>query len=390
VNGNDTLRTQLSRIQTGAFVAGLVVLALCGFGATGNAVQFFRSYLFAFLFWVGLSLGCLAVLMVHYVAGGRWGYAVRRMLEAGTKTLPLMGLLFIPLLFGLPVLYIWARPEAVAADPLLRHKEPYLNVPFFIGRAVFYFAVWIGLASALDRAATAQDESPSRALTGRLLKIGGGGLLAYGLTMTFASIDWAMSLDPHWYSTIYGVLFLAGQALGAFALVIVVAVWLRRQPTLAEALQPQQLHDLGNFMLTFVIFWAYISFSQFLIIWAGNLPEETTWYLRRFHGGWGKVGLFLVALHFFVPFLLLLSRDVKRNPRAMGAVAVGLLVLCVVDLFWIVVPGYRGVKFGVHWMDVAALVGIGGLWLGAFLRRLKSRSLVPAHDARVEEALEVA
>ncbi len=380
----------LSRIQNVAFVAGLAALAACGLGAVGHTAQFFRSYLVAFLFWVGLSLGCLAILMVHYVAGGRWGYSVRRMLEAGTKTLPVMGLLFIPVLFGLQVLYVWARPEAVAADPLLRHKEPYLNVPFFIGRTVFYFAVWIGLASALDRAATAQDESPSPALSGRLLKIGGGGLLAYGLTMTFASIDWAMSLDPHWFSTIYGVLFLAGQVLGAFALVIVVAVALRRQPALAEALQPQQLHDLGNFMFTFVIFWAYISFSQFLIIWAGNLPDETTWYLRRFQGGWGKVGLFLVALHFFGPFLLLLSRDVKRNPRALATVAAGLLVVCVVDVFWIVVPGFQGVKFGVHWMDLAALVGIGGLWLGVFLRRLKSRSLVPVHDARVEAALEAA
>jgi len=385
VNGNDSLSRQLNRVERGALVAGLLCAAVCAVAGWFDTTQFFRSYLVAYLFWIGLPLGCLVIVMIHHLAGGRWGFGVRRLLEAGTRTLLLMAVLFVPLLFGLQSLYVWARPEAVAASEMLRHKQPYLNVPFFIVRAAIYFAVWLGLAWRLDRAAADQDRAPSLDVTRRLTALGGGGLVAYGLTMSFAAFDWAMSLEPEWFSTVYGVLLMTGQVLGGFALVIIVAAALAKQKPLADAVSAQQFHDLGNFMFTFVIFWAYISFAQYLIIWAGNLPEENSWYLRRFEGGWSGVGIFLMVFHFFAPFFLLLSRDIKRRPGRLAAVAVGVLAVCVVDLFWIVKPAFDRSRFSVHWMDVVALLGIGGLWVAAFVGQLKGRSLVPVHDARVEE-----
>ena len=350
---------------------GVAALALCGIGAMLNSQRFFEAYLMAYIFWLGIALGCQAIMMVHHLAGGRWGFVVRRLLEAASRTLPVLALLFLPVLLGLRSLYVWI------ANPI-EHKQPYLNVPFFLIRAAIYFAVWLGTMFLLDRAAATQDRTPSRETTRRLTIISGTGLGLYVLTMTFASIDWMMSLEPHWFSTIYGLLIMTGQVLGAFAFVIVAA-------TLLAKVDPQQFHDLGNFLLTFVIFWAYIAFSQFLIIWSGNLTEENPWYLRRLDAGWKWVGVALLVLHFFVPFLLLLSRDIKRRSPWLAKVALGVLVMCFVDVFWIVAPAFGR---SVHWMDIVAPVGIGGVWLAAFIKQLKARSLVPVHDSRVEEELE--
>lgn len=386
---NETIRRQLDRVQRAALIVGVLGLVACGAGAAlGNVVQFFRSYLVAYLFWLGLGLGSLAILMIHFVAGGRWGFSVRRLLEAAAGTLPLLALLFVPIVFGLKFLYIWTHANVVAADENLRHKALYLNVPFFLVRAAVYFLVWIGLAFLLARTAKAQDENPEPRHAKRLAAVSAFGLIAYGLTMTFAAFDWGMSLEPHWVSTIYGVLLMTGQVLTAFAFVILVATRLLGDESFAKVLGTRQLHDLGNFLLTFVIFWAYIAFSQFLITWAGNLPEETVWYIHRFRGGWGYIGLAMVVLHFLVPFLLLLSRDVKRNPRSLAAVAVGVLVVSVVDLYWQIAPGFARTDLNVHWLDGAAFVGVGGLWVAAFAWQLKQRSLVPVHDARVEEELQ--
>jgi hypothetical protein len=355
------------------------------FGALRAPARFYQSYLVSFIFWIGLSLGCLAILMTHYLAGGRWGYPVRRLLEAGSQTLPLMALLFIPILFGMRLLYIWMRPEAVAADDLLQHKHLYLNFPFFVIRAVVYFGSWIGLMWALARAAARQDDAPGAGIAQKLAAIGAGGLVLYFLTMSFAAVDWAMSIEPHWYSTIYGILFFSGQGLSGFAFVIVVLALLMKHPPLSEQTGPDNLHDLGNFLLTFVIFWAYISFSQFLIIWAGNLEEEIPWYLRRFEGGWKWYAWGLVILHFFIPFFLLLSRDLKRRKDPLAAIAAGIFILSIADVIWQVVPAFYPEGFSLHWMDIAALAGIGGLWVAVFIRQLKRRSLLPVHDARVEE-----
>ena len=388
MNNVASLQAELDRIQRLSLIIGVLGLAFCAAGAAINPKEFFQAYLMAYVFWLGIALGCLAILMIHHLAGGRWGFAVRRLLEAASRTLPLLAALFIPLLFGLRSLYIWTDPAAVAADKLLQHKQAYLNVPFFVVRAMIYFAVWLVMTFLLNRAGAIQDQRPSREVTRRLTLISGAGLGLYMMTMTFASVDWAMSLEPHWFSTIYGVLIMSGQVLGGFAFVIVVAALLARRKPYADVIEPQHFHDLGNFLLTFIIFWAYIAFSQFLIIWSGNLTDENFWYLHRFDGGWKWVGVALVVLHFFVPFLLLLSRDIKRRSPWLANVALGIFVMCLVDVFWIVAPGFGRAGFRVYWMDVVAPIGLGGVWVAEFIRQLKGKSLVPVHDSRVEEELE--
>lgn len=379
------IQTTLDRIQRRSLIAGAAALTACAWGALGSPQRFLESYLVGYLFWTGIALGCAALLMLHHLVGGGWGVAIRRLLESGTRTFPLAAVLALPLLFGLRSLYVWARPEAVAGDELLQHKQPYLNVPFFVARTAFYFAVWLALAWALNRWSAEEDRTGSPAVRSRLQKLSGPGLILYGLTVTFASVDWVMSLEPHWYSTIYGILFIVGQALATLAFAITALLVLGTRPPLAEILTPQNFHDLGNLTLAFVMLWAYVAFSQFLIIWSGNLPEEIPWYLARTRGGWGAVAVGLVLFHFVLPFLLLLARQNKRRLRALGALAAAMLALRLVDLYWIVAPAFHRQELAVHWMDLAAPVGVGGLWMAAFVWQLKQRPLVPAGIAVLGE-----
>jgi hypothetical protein len=375
----------IARFRLPAFFVGAAALGVCAIGGFFAPAQFFHSYLFAFLFWAGVALGCLAVAMLHHVTGGAWGLPIRRPLESGSRTLPLLAVLFLPIAVGARRLYEWADPAAVARDPVLQHKSAYLNVPFFLGRAVLYFAAWFALAYFLNRWSLEQDATGDRPIARRLQLLSSGGLILYGLTVTFASIDWAMSLEPHWFSTMYGVLFIAGQGLSAFAFIILVLVLLSGSPPLAGYVGPKHFHDLGKLMLAFVMFWAYVSFSQYLIIWAGNLPEEIPWYLRRLQGGWGWIGAALLVFHFILPFLMLLPASANRNPRTLAAVA-GLVVLMrLVDVFWLTKPAFGGVRFRLHWMDLLAPIGIGGLWLATFLWQLGKRPLLPVNDPEFQQ-----
>ena len=377
----------LERFQRPTLFVGAAALAICVVGGFFAPAQFFRSYLSAFLFWVGIALGCMAVAMLHHVTGGAWGLPIRRPLESGTRTLPLMLLLFLPIVVGAGKIYEWADPAAVAHDPILRHKSLYLNLPFFIGRALFYFAAWLALAYFLNRWSLEQDSTGERPIARRLQLLSSAGLVAYGLTVTFASIDWAMSLEPHWFSTMYGVLFIAGQALSAFAFIVALLVLLSNTPPFAGFVGPRHYHDLGKLMLAFVMFWAYVSFSQYLIIWSGNLPEEIPWYLRRLQGGWGWVGVALILLHFVLPFLLLLPASANRNPRILGMVAAIVVLMRFVDVFWLTQPAFAGSRFRLHWMDLLAPIGVGGLWLAAFLWQLGKRPLLPMNDPEMQQAL---
>lgn len=388
MNGLETLRPQLDQFQRRSLIAGVVALALCLVAAPGRPQQFFQSYLEAYLFWIGISLGCLAIVMLHHMVGGSWGVPVRRLLEAGTRTLPLMALLFVPILVGVHVLYVWARPEAVAADPLLQLKSPYLNVPAFWVRAVIYFAIWIAIGHFLSRWSLEQDRTADRSLTGRLRALSGPGLLLYGLTATFSAIDWAMSLEPEWHSTMYGMIFMASHGLQSLAFVIVVAYLLARQGSLSGVASPPRFHDLGNLTLAFVLLWTYTAFSQFLIMWAENLTDEVPWYLHRTRGGWQGIAIALIALQFAVPFLLLLSRVMKRSAALLSMVAAGILVMRLVDYFWLVAPTFHPAALSLHWMDVLAPIGIGGIWIAMFVRQLQGKSLVPLHDPRLAAAAE--
>lgn len=375
----------LYRVQRTGLVVGVVFLALCALGWVLAPEQFFRSYLMGFLFWFGIALGSLAVLMIHHIAGGAWGAVIRRLLESSIGTIPILALFFVPVALGVHHLYEWSHVDEVAHDAVLQAKSAYLNTPFFLVRAVGYFVVWIGMATLLRRWSIEQDRSGDPRTTYRLELLSRGGLVLYGLTVTFAAVDWMMSLEPHWFSTIYGLLVMGGQGIAAFALVIPLAVLLSRQRGLAHYFGPAQFHDLGNMMLAFVMIWAYLSFSQLLIIWSGNLPEEITWYLHRSEGGWRAVGYGLLVFNFALPFAVLLSRGVKRTGARLAVVALWLIVMRFVDVYWMVAPAFDHESALPHWLDFCAVLGIGGVWLWFFVGRLVQHPVLPLRDPLLPE-----
>jgi hypothetical protein len=378
---------RLERAMLPVAAAGLFLLAI---GYLMNPAQFFRSYLFAYVFWAGVAVGCLSISMISHLTGGLWGLLIRRFLEAGTRTFPVLTLLFLPVAFGVGTIYSWTHP---GHDPVLLEKAIYLNVPFFLVRAAFYFAAWILLAHFLNKWSLALDAGVSRRISRRLEALAGGGLLVLGLTITLSAIDWGMSLAPHWFSTIYGVLFMVGQVLSAMALMIVLVAILAEERPIAEAIRPRTIQDLGKLLLAFTMLWAYLNLSQFLIVWSGNLSEETPFYLQRLQGGWQYVSFVLLLFHFVIPFLLLLSRDLKRNPRRLGMLAAGMFLIRLLDLYWLLAPdllghGHETVPFTLHWLDLVAPVGIGAAWLYFFLGQLRNRPILPMGEPEVMELLE--
>lgn len=356
------MNERLSRVGRIAVIAGSVSSVGAAAGWMLDPEQFYRSYLVSYLLWLGIALGSVSLLMIFHMTGGNWGLLTRRLFESGSRTIPLMLILIVPVLIGIPHLYIWSHADAVAASKILQHKAPYLNSTAFLIRTAFYFIVWLGLMVLLNG-----DKEP---VTRRLQKISGPGLVIHGFVVSFAVIDWVMSLEPEWFSTMFGAMFLVGQLLSALAFGIIVLLWLAGDSEIALIARPARLLDLGNLMLAFVMLWAYTSFSQFLIIWAGNLPDENPWYIHRLSGGWGWIALILVVFHFAVPFLLLLSRYVKRRTELLSALAASMIVMRFVDIFWNVQPSYSP-SVHVHWLDGATLIGVGGLWVGAFIWNMR-------------------
>jgi hypothetical protein len=311
---------------------------------------------------------------------------IRRVLESATRTLPFMALLFLPVLLGVHQLYEWSHAGVVAHDVILQRKSPYLNVPFFVVRAAAYFAAWSVVVYFMNRWSLEQDECASPAVALRLEQLSRGGLVLIGLTMSFAAIDWMMSIEPHWFSTIYGMLVMGGQVVSAMAFAIPVLALLSAEGApLAGIVKRDQVHDLGKLLFAFVMVWTYFNLSQFLIVWSANLPEEIPWYLKRTEGGWQYVAIAIVLVHFVLPFAVLLSRDLKRNPRQLAVIASIVIVARWVDLFWMVTPAFHPGHLTAHWMDVAAPVGVGGLWFWMFVRQLKGRSLLAVHDPSLPE-----
>ncbi len=372
----------LQKVGLGLGLVGLIGMAV---GFASDHAQFYKSYLLGYVFVLGIPIGSLALLMIHHLSGGRWSLALRRTFEASSRTLPLMAVLFLPIIFGIHDLYHWSHADVVANDAILRHKAPYLNQSGFIIRAVVYFVVWSFLALMLARWSAQQDTE--RFPLDRFNKISGPGVLILGLTVTFASVDWVMSLDAHWFSTLFGLWFLVGMALTALAFSIVVAALLHNNANVAKALSTDRFHDYGTLLYAFIMLWAYLSYSQFLIIWSANLPEEIPYYLRRFGDGWQGVTLVVVAGHFVLPWLLLLFRSNKRTTRRLVAVACFMLVMRFLDVFWLIAPWVKQGAFGVHWMDIAAVLGVFGLWVGAFCYLLKGRAVLPVGDPYLPEAL---
>jgi len=341
----------------------------------------------AYMLWLGVTLGCLALGMVHQLSGGAWGVLIRRPIGAAVRVIPLMTALFLPIALGVMRIYPWTNADLVAHDEALQHKQLYLNVPFFLTRAAFYFLAWNALSYFLNRWSLEQDRTGDPRIARRMQMLSGGGLVVYGLTITFASFDWLMSLEPHWYSTIYGVLILGGQGLSSLAFLIIVLVWLSRRPPLDQIVIPAHFHDLGNLMLAFVMLWAYFSFSQYLIIWAGNLPAEIAWYLHRMQTGWRPIAVVLMLFHFALPFVVLLSRTVKRQGRLLVRVAIAVLVVRLVDLWWLIGPEFHTDGIAVSWMDAWIPLTVGAIWLAAFIYQLRGRAILPVHDPEFDETL---
>jgi hypothetical protein len=377
----------LERVRRRSMLVGIAALLLCIFGALFQRDQFFRSYLFSYLFYLGLTLGCMALAMLQYLTGGAWGIVIRRIAEAATRTIPLLALLFVPVLVGIPRLYSWSHDNVVKADPILQHKHLYLNVPFFLVRAAIYFLGWWIFAHFLNKWSHQQDTTGGDPRGRRLQRLSGPGLMFYAMSVTFAAVDWSMSIEPHWFSTIYGLLFIAGQGLSALAFCIALLVILSDEGgPLAGVIGPAHFQDIGKLLFTFTMLWAYFSFSQFLIIWSGNLVDEIPWYVERLKGGWQWIGLLLVVFHFALPFALLLSRTLKRRTRTLVRIAALIIVMRFIDLFWLIAPDYRG-GFRVDWMDFLTPLGIGGLWLAMFLFQLKKWPLLPVRDPHLAEAI---
>jgi hypothetical protein len=378
----------VNRVQRLALIFGAVFTLLLAAGLFINRDQFFRSYLFAFSFWAGVSIGSLALLMLQHLTGGGWGLVIRRVLEASTRTLPVVVLLFVPIVLGAHRIYKWTDAHEIAEHPVLQEKSKYLNLSFFSVRAAIYFLIWMVLAYFLNRWSLLQDRTADKKYAKNMRVLSGPGMVLFVFTVTFASIDWFMSLDWEWSSTIYGFLFVAAWGLSALAFTIAVMAALSKHEPMNNIVAQLHFHDLGKLLLAFVMLWSYFAFSQFLIIWSGNLPEEIRWYLPRTHGAWGAIALTVIVLHFAFPFLFLLSRSLKRNAGKLVIVAVLILVMRLLDLFWMITPNFSGMAFQVNWMDLVAPLAMGGLWLSAFAWALKQRALIPINDPGYENVLE--
>jgi hypothetical protein len=372
-------------IQRRSLVIGVIGAIASVAGAFLAPDSFYSAYLSGFMFWLGLSLGCMAILMLHHLVGGAWSIVIRRILESGMMTLPLMFVLFIPILLNLPKLYFWARPGLT--DPkIVEIHDSYLNFNGILIRYILYFAIWFGMAYFLNRWSTEQDTIAGQS-TLRFRAMSSIGLVIYSFTISFAVIDWVMSLQARWISTIYGFIFIAGEALSAFCFCVVIESILGKRKPMSDYLTDTEVHDHGKFMLTFVMVWTYFNFSQWLIIWAGNLPDEIPWYMRRMNGGWGEVGLFLAVFQFAVPFALLLSRQLKREARTLVRLASWILLMRMVDIFWHVEPALHP-AFHVSWLHFTIIAGIGGLWMAYFFHNLRSRPLLPVNAPQTLRLLE--
>ena len=373
--------------QRRALVVGIVFLVVLLAGIFFNPHQFFQSYLIGWTFWTGITVGSLALLMLQHLTGGGWGLVIRRSLEAATRVLPLMVVLFVPVVIGAGSIYHeWMDPHEVETHLAVKFKAGYLNLPFFTVRAVIYFAIWGALVFFLNKWSLAQDRTADNRYTKNMRVLSGPGMVILIFSISFAAIDWYMSIEPEWFSTIYGFIYVAAWALSALAFVIAVMARLSHQEPMSRIVAPLHFHDLGKLLLALVMLWAYFAFSQFLIIWSGNLPEEITWYVRRIYGGWGVLIVTIGILHFFAPFLFLLSRGIKRNPHKLVLVAILVLIMRAADLIWMLAPAFQHRMWIL--MDAAAVIGFGGLWLAFFTWQLGKRPLIPINDPQFESTLE--
>ncbi len=386
---NRTYRlTDKGRFGSTALIVGIIGLVLSAVGWTTDARQFFHSYLVAFVFWMTIALGGLFFVMLHHLVNAKWSIVIRRFGESLMMVIPFMLILFIPVLFGIKDIFDWSDPQVVASDHLLMGKAAFLNIPFFIIRALFYFCIWIVLAFLLNKLSLQQNEAATREQIRRARIISAPGMILFALTLTLASFDWLMSLDARWYSTIFGAYIFSGSFLAMLALTTFIIIRLQNNGVLRESITMEHYHDLGKLMFAFVIFWGYMAFSQYLLIWYGNIPEETVWFLHRWEGSWRTVSLIIVFGHFVIPFFILFPQSTKRNKSVMTVMTIWILVMHWMDIHWIVMPTFH--YHGIHltWMDGATVIGIGGIFLFIFWRFFSSHPLVPVKDPNLKRSIE--
>jgi len=379
------------KLLGGGLAAGIIGLAaslvLAAFLEDGLE-RFWSSYLVNFAYFLSLSLGALFFVIVQHLTRAGWSVVLRRVAEAIAANLSVLFVIFIPLLFGLHHIYHWTAPVVAAQDKVLAGKLPYLNQPFFIARCLVYFALWSWLASYFFKRSTEQDESGNPQLTSRMERLSAPAMVAYAFSVTFAAFDILMSLDPHWFSTIFGVYYFAGGVVGFFALLVASLFMLQRAHRLRRAITPEHYHDLGKFLLAFVVFWSYIAFSQYMLMWYGDIPEETAWYLTRQSGDWVAVSIAMILGHFFIPFLALLSRYPKRRPYLLLLPALWVLLFHWLDLYWLIVPELSPPgRAPLGLMDLTLFLAMGGVFVAGFAYRLRDKSLIPERDPRLEESL---
>lgn len=386
---------ELDNVRNVAVGIGGLALIAWGVGVYFSPEQALRSWLLGFIFWGGISIGSLGVLMLQYLTGGAWGVVIRRIMEAASRTLPIVVVMFIPLAF-IGSYHYWTTWSA--DDYAIAHRGWYMTQESWILRSAIYFALLLVIMFLLNKWGAAQDKAKdydeSAKWLGTATAFSGPTLVIYSLIVTFAVVDWVMMLDAHWFSTIWGMLFIAGWGLSCFSFSVALLAYLSDKAPMNRVLGKKHFHDLGKLLLAFTMVWAYFNFSQFLIIWSGNIPEETGWYLTRMKGPWMIVGTLLVLFHFAFPFLILLQQDFKRKFKWLAAVAVFILLMRLVDMFYLIAPNPRIDKtiekgaFVLSWLDIVAPIAIGGIWLWWFIGQLKSRSIVPANDPFFEKAIE--
>jgi hypothetical protein len=372
-------------------LAAVGVLAMIAGAVLGmrDPQQGLRSYLFAYVYWFVIPMGCLGILMLHHMVGGWWGLPIRRLAEAGTRTIPLSAILFVPIALGMDKIYPWLFDRGELDGHNFDFKREYLTAHNFGIRAVVYWVIWLALMFLLNKFSREQDQSGSdgTSVALKMETMSGPGIILFVFALSFASVDWVMSLEPKWFSTIYGFLFTVISCLTAMSLMVTVLRRLADEEPTRRAVTPQVFNDLGNLLLAFTMLWAYMSFSQLLIIWAGNIKDEIPWYMSRAFGQWGGVAVVLIVLHFAVPFLLLLQRGVKRHPNRLSAVTILIMCLSAIDIYWLIVPSWQPTSAAVHLTDILFLIGIGGLWLALYFWQLGRMPLLPLNDPRFEGAL---
>jgi hypothetical protein len=378
----------LSGLQSKGMMAAVAGAVLAGIGfAMAGADRFFEAYLVAWVAWTGVGVGSLALLMVQHLSGGAWGVVIRRILEASTRTIPVMAVLGLPIFAGMGHLYHWTDPQVAAADTMIAAKAAYLNVPFFIARYVIFFAIWSFMAWRLSGWSAEQDRTGDAALASKMARMSGGGLLVFGLTVTFAVVDWTLSVNPHWFSTMWGLLYVVGWGLSALAFSIYILARLSKERPMDHVVNSSHFHDLGKLLFAFIMLWAYLSFSQFIIIYSANTQEEIPHYWIRSQNGWQYVGWALVIFHFVLPYVLLLARDVKRDWSRVSKIALWVVGIRVVDYYWHVSPEFHLDGLAVTLVDVALPIALGGIFVMLFAMQLKGRPLLPLHDEGLAKAL---